>query len=306
MRTRILAALGGVFVATGMSACSLVGAAEPATAPAAAPATASAGAEAGQGAAAPPAKPQVLRTAQIQGFDRVVVVNGKGRTIYRFDNDSNNPPETSCVDACLRTWEPVLAPNGVQVETGIEEDLVGSITRPDGTEQLTLNGWPMYYFHRDLELGQTAGHGMNGAWFAISTRGARAKREGGSVPSAKPQVLRVVQLDGFSPAVVVNGKGRTIYRFDNDSNNPPRTRCTGECLQKWEPVLAPNGVQVEAGIDEGLVGSITRPDGTRQLTLKGWPLYYFHKDLKLGQTAGHGVNDAWFAISPGGGKTQRT
>ncbi|BCB77434.1 hypothetical protein Pflav_038440 [Phytohabitans flavus] len=66
----------------------------------------------------------------------------------------------------------------------------------------------------------------------------------------------------------------------------------------------PNGVEVEDGIDEDLVGTITRPDGSKQLTLKGWPLYYFHKDLRLGQIAGHGTGDVWFAITAGGGKAK--
>ncbi|GAA4708041.1 hypothetical protein [Phytohabitans rumicis] len=302
--TRFFAALGGVIAAAGLSACATLGPAEPAAAPAEAPAQA-----AGEGAigAAPPAagKPQILQVAQLRGFSPVVV-NGKGRTIYRFDKDDNKPPATTCVDACLKTWEPVLAPNGVEIRTGVEEDSVGTVTRPDGAEQLTLNGWPLYYFHKDLSLGQTAGHGVGDAWFAISPRGGKAAKSAAQPPSAgKAQVLRVVQLDGFSPAVVVNGKGRTIYRFENDDNAPSKTTCVGACLNKWEPVLAPNGVRVEAGIDKDLVGTVTRPDGTKQLTLKGWPLYYFHKDLKLGQTAGHGVGDVWFAITPGGGKAEK-
>lgn len=305
---RFLAALGGVIAAASLSACSLSAPqAEPVfRAPAEPSASAGAGAAAGGEAPAGTGAPQVLRIAQLGGFSPLLV-NGKGRTIYRFDRDSNDPPTTTCVEECLKTWQPVLAPNGVEVDAGIEEDLVGTLARPDGNEQLTLNGWPMYYFHEDLKLGQTAGHGTGNAWFAITPSGGRAEKTADDpAPANKPQVLRVAEVDGLSPAVVVNAKGRTIYRFQKDDNNPPRTACAGDCLETWQPVLAPNGVQVGDGIDEDRVGVITRPDGSKQLTLKGWPLYYFHKDLSLGEIAGHGVNGQWFAITAGGGKAKRT
>jgi predicted lipoprotein with Yx(FWY)xxD motif len=310
MRThRVLAALGGVVLAASLSACSLSAPkAEPVfRTPSAEPtSTAAAGSGTAAGGEAPAAgTPQVLKIAQLAGFSPLLV-NAKGRTIYRFDGDSNDPPTTTCVEDCLRTWQPVLAPNGVEVDAGLEEDLVGTVERPDGDQQLTLNGWPLYYFHQDLGLGQTAGHGTGGAWFAISPTGGRARKNGDEpAPASKPQVLRVTEVDGLSPAVVVNAKGRTIYRFERDDNNPPRTTCAGECLRTWQPVLAPNGVQAGDGIDEDLVGVIKRPDGSRQVTLKGWPLYYFHKDLSLGQIAGHGVKNQWFAITAGGGKAKK-
>ena len=121
-----------------------------------------------------------------------------------------------------------------------------------------------------------------------------------------PQVLTVAKVDQFEP-FLVNAKGRTIYRFDNDLTQPPTTRCLGECAKTWEPVLVgTGGLQISGSqIEEDQVGTIARPDGGEQVTLKGWPLYYFKDDLKLGQTAGHGVGGKWFAITPTGGKAQK-
>jgi predicted lipoprotein with Yx(FWY)xxD motif len=124
--------------------------------------------------------------------------------------------------------------------------------------------------------------------------------------AATPLVLQVVQVEGFQP-FVVNSRGRTIYRFDNDRTKPPASACLGGCAEVWEPVLAPRRVKiVSTAIDRGLVGTIVRPDGGRQLTLKGWPLYYFKDDVTLGQTAGYGKDGAWFAIAPDGSKARRT
>src|SRR5260370_28050533 len=38
-------------------------------------------------------------------------------------------------------------------------------------------------------------------------------------------------------AIVVDGSGRTLYRFDKDSASPPASNCTGACAQLWPPVL---------------------------------------------------------------------
>jgi predicted lipoprotein with Yx(FWY)xxD motif len=294
-------AAGALAAAIVMSACSggeTANTAAPAApaAPAAAPAQ-----------TAP--KPQVLRVAELDGLSPVVV-NGKGRTIYRFDKESNDPTKIACTGDCLKTWEPVLAPNGFEVQQGIEEDLVGVIDRPEGGKQLTLNGWALYYYFKDLELGQIAGQGIGDTWFAIAPNGKKAEETGAAQGQGQvqrqgdQQILRVAELDGFSP-VVVNGKGRTIYRFEKESNDPTKIACVDDCVKVWEPVLAPNGVDIKTGVEEDLVGAIERPDGGKQLTLNGWPLYYYFKDLKLGQTAGQGIGGSWFAIAPTGRKAEQ-
>ena len=34
---------------------------------------------------------------------------------------------------------------------------------------------------------------------------------------------------------VTDGAGRTLYRFDNDSANPPKSTCNGDCAKVWPP-----------------------------------------------------------------------
>ncbi len=152
-----------------------------ASAEAAAPA---AGAEAAD-PAAKPKKQQVLTVAQLDGFSPVVT-NQKGRTIYRFDKDSNSPATSTCFDACAKTWEPVLVGSDLKIaDPSIRKDLIGTIDRPEG-KQVTLKGWPLYYFKTDLKLGQTAGQGKGGTWFAIAPDGAKAKQSktGGAATSS--------------------------------------------------------------------------------------------------------------------------
>jgi predicted lipoprotein with Yx(FWY)xxD motif len=49
-------------------------------------------------------------------------------------------------------------------------------------------------------------------------------------------------------------------------------------------------------------GTITRTDGTTQVTYNGWPLYYFDKDKQAGDITGEGVGSVWYLISPTGDK----
>jgi predicted lipoprotein with Yx(FWY)xxD motif len=251
---------------------------------------------------------KVLKVSKVDGLSPIVT-SAAGRTVYRFDEDSANPSKTTCLGECAKTWEPVLAGSGVEVQGGgIDVAKLGTIQRPEGS-QVTLKGWPLYYYKDDKKLGEISGHGRGDVWFAVNPKGGKAKAEGEQPqpPSQQPakkdvQVLTVNVVDGFMP-FVTNEKGRTVYRFDNDSTKPPTTTCFGECAKIWEPVLAgKKGFAIKGNkIDKSKVGTIDRPEG-KQLTLNGWPLYYFHKDKELGQTAGYGVNGVWFAIAPDGKK----
>ena len=54
---------------------------------------------------------------------------------------------------------------------GVDATLLGTITRDDGSTQVTYNGWPLYYFQDDVAPGDTNGQGMEGVWFLVSPEG---------------------------------------------------------------------------------------------------------------------------------------
>ncbi|GAA3445400.1 hypothetical protein [Planomonospora venezuelensis] len=101
--------------------------------------------------------------------------------------------------------------------------------------------------------------------------------------------------------LVVDGQGRTLYRFDEDRPSAPS--CDGRCAAEWPPVTTATDVMVE-GIDRSLVGTAERADGTMQVTLGGWPLYRFSGDEIPGDLKGHGAGGTWFASAPDGKKAQ--
>ncbi|GIE81783.1 hypothetical protein Aph02nite_77330 [Actinoplanes philippinensis] len=102
-----------------------------------------------------------------------VVVDGDGFTLYRFDDDNAKPPTTTCFDKCAQTWPPVLTKDTIQF-SGIKKDRLGAVTRPDGTHQVTIGGWPVYRYSLDTAPGQITGQGVGGTWFVINPEGQKA------------------------------------------------------------------------------------------------------------------------------------
>jgi predicted lipoprotein with Yx(FWY)xxD motif len=101
--------------------------------------------------------------------------------------------------------------------------------------------------------------------------------------------------------IVVDGKGMTVYMFDDDTQGTKTSACTGQCVTNWPFVTTDSATPEVKGVT-GTVGTIDTPDGKKQVTLNGWPLYYFAGDSKPGDTNGQGVGGIWWVLSPAGDK----
>ena len=75
------------------------------------------------------------------------------------------------------------------------------------------------------------------------------------------------------------------------------SKCTGGCLNSW-PVFYQEKITVSSGLISSDFGTITRDDGIKQTTYKGWPLYYFSSDVNPGDIKGEGVSKVWFVAKP--------
>ncbi|MCQ6269627.1 hypothetical protein M8J71_03875 [Pseudarthrobacter sp. R1] len=99
--------------------------------------------------------------------------------------------------------------------------------------------------------------------------------------------------------IVVDGKGMSVYYYTKDVKDSGTSTCTGGCLTAWPPLLTTSDEPKVEGVT-GTVGTITTPEGAKQVTLNGLPLYYFAKDTKAGDILGQGVNDVWYLADPAG------
>lgn len=96
--------------------------------------------------------------------------------------------------------------------------------------------------------------------------------------------------------ILVDGEGMTLYLFSNDS--PGTSACTDDCLDAW-PIVEGEPAAGE-GVDEALLGTIERDDGTVQASYGDWPLYYFAQDTAAGDVTGQGLNEVWWVVAPDG------
>lgn len=223
-----------------------------------------------------------------------IVADGKGFTLYRFDKDTPKPSKSNCEGECATTWPPVSAEDATAT-AGIDKADLGSVTRKDGTKQLTIGGWPAYRYVKDTAAGDTNGQGVGGTWNALAPDGKKAGEAGGGEGDASVSVEQNEELG----ELIVDGEGKTLYRFTKDSAWPMKSNCVGKCLDTWKP-LRPVDMNKVEGVDKKLLTTFKRDDGSEQVSIDCWPLYTFTGDLKAGDTNGQGVNGTWFAVSPDG------
>ncbi|GGZ83670.1 SCO0930 family lipoprotein [Streptomyces echinoruber] len=124
---------------------------------------------------------------------------------------------------------------------------------------------------------------------------------GASAAASQKAGELAVAADAKLGKVLTDSAGHTLYRFDEDTANPPKSTCDDACAKTWTPVPA-DGATAGTGVSKALLGEVTRSDGTKQLTVAGWPVYRYVKDTEAGQTEGQGVGGKWFALAPDGKK----
>ncbi len=153
--------------------------------------------------------------------------------------------------------------------------------------------------HRPLALAGFAALGLTAGLILTGCDGTA--RTAGSAPTTKLAAART----GTLGAVVTDADGHTLYRFDHDDTAPPASRCAGDCALRWPPALVFDRREIAlSGVDTKLVGTVTRADGSIQLTLAGSPLYRYAEDTAAGDVLGHGVGGTWFAITPAGARAK--
>lgn len=141
---------------------------------------------------AEPEVPDVKLTQELIGKEvnkmGEVVTDEKGWILYRFDDDSANPPTTNCVDTCAEIWPPAYTDGEPELD-GVSDDKVGTVERADGTKQITLGGWPLYRYIGDKKPGDWKGQGVGGTWFVSQpdgTKNLECLPEGTPKPVAPP------------------------------------------------------------------------------------------------------------------------
>jgi predicted lipoprotein with Yx(FWY)xxD motif len=121
---------------------------------------------------------------------------------------------------------------------------------------------------------------------------AAASAPAASAPSASSSAAAagvVVNMATSSLGPVLTGpNGLTLYTRTGDTATT--SSCTGQCATAWPPLTVATGATATGGTGvTGTFATLTRADGTLQVTYNGLPLYGWQKDAKAGDVTGQGV-----------------
>lgn len=208
-----------------------------------------------------------------------ILVDAAGMTLYTFANDT--PGTSNCYDQCAVAWPPLLVDADADLAAGV--DIPGTLDtteRTDGTQQVTYDGYPLYYWVNDTAPGDTTGQNVRNVWAV-----------------ARPTTTVLLGGNDELGRFLTGPEGLTLYRFNPDE--PGLSSCYDQCALNWPPLLVADGEVPYGGA--GLVGELgttVRDDDTIQVTYNGMPLYYWLKDENPGDATGEGVNDVWFIVRP--------
>jgi predicted lipoprotein with Yx(FWY)xxD motif len=102
--------------------------------------------------------------------------------------------------------------------------------------------------------------------------------------------------------ILATPQGHTLYDFTPDT--PTSSACvSGLCVRLWPPLLTTGKPTAGRGLDQSLVGTVRRPNGTLQVTYAGHPLYTWIGDNRPGMITGQAllnVGGYWYVLAPSG------
>lgn len=253
-----------------------------------------------------------------------VLIDAEGFTIYQFANDQIGV--SNCADPCSATWPAVSGDTAIDIRQ-LDATQFGTITRDDGSIQLTFDGWPLYNYIGDEFPGDANGVNIgDGVWSALNADRANAGDASAAAPisiasapapaadaepassgggysygdddEAAPAAVAGVSVGATDIGdVLVDAQGRTLYAFLNDTEGT--SNCNGACADAWPPTAGDSAINTD-DLDAATFSTIAREDGSSQLAIGKWALYTFAGDSGPGDLNGQGSGDAWFAVNPDG------
>ena len=155
-----------------------------------------------------------------------------------------------------------------------------------------------------LAAGCGAGKSQNTSTQA-SSQSASTTPQTAATPTTEssnvPVALVGTKHDKLGTVLDYGTKKLTVYVFDGDKHHG--SSCTGACAAAWPPVVGkPKAAGAASASD---LSTITRADGTTQVTYNGHPLYLFVKDKDDGDAYGQGLTAFgadWYVLAPSGKK----
>jgi len=166
-----------------------------------------------------------------------------------------------------------------------------------------------------------AGCGGGGSTSSSSAAGGSAYEQSATTTASTPAATTTTATSGATAGIatisvthsgslgsilVAGPKQRTVYLFAADKG--PTSTCSGACAEVWPPVITTASPKATGGAKGADLGTITRSDGTKQVTYKGHPLYYYAGDgPNGGESTGQAISSfgaPWYVLTPSGSEVK--
>ncbi|MDQ6482103.1 hypothetical protein [Dyadobacter sp. LHD-138] len=203
-----------------------------------------------------------------------VLTDQKGKTLYFFTKDVNGT--SACAGGCLDTW-PIFSVATPRLDTGLVATDFGSITRADGKSQVTYKGWPLYYYASDAAAGDVKGENVLNVWIVAKKSYSLMLANAQLVGHDGKNYTAEYKEGTADTQFFVDINGRTLYAFNKDKKNKNNfTKADFSNDAVW-PIYQSELKDIPSALDKTLFSTID-VFGKKQLTYKGWPMYYFGQD----------------------------
>lgn len=134
-----------------------------------------------------------------------------------------------------------------------------------------------------------------------SQAGGATTAPAATTPAAGGPVALAITTSSTLGSHVTGKNGMSLYVFGKDTATTSACTSTDDCQTTWPPLTVASASDATAGSGvTGALGTITRADGTLQVTLGGHPLYYYSGDSAAGDTTGQGLYSLWYVASATG------
>lgn len=213
-----------------------------------------------------------------------ILTDSTGRALYFFSNDAQGAP--TCTGGCTANWPTFyVEADKLTVDSTLNKADFTTVTRPDGSKQTAYKGWPLYYYVSDAAAGEVKGDNVGNIWFVAkpdySVMVANFQLLGNDAKEYKLDNTGTIALGTGASKYLVDDRGLTLYKFANDKagvNNWTNTDAAHNAI--WPIYEIAEVKSVPTGFAKTDFAIITVL-GKKQITYKGWPLYYFGADAKV-------------------------
>lgn len=124
---------------------------------------------------------------------------------------------------------------------------------------------------------------------------------GGGGTSSSGSAATVETHSGPMGTFLTDSSGKSLYMFASDSAT--KSNCNGPCATFWPPLTTTGTPHASGSVTSAKLGTITRTDGSKQVTYNGHPLYFYNADTAPGQTNGQGSSNfggKWWLLAASG------